>query len=188
MTHRVLFLSEKWYNNGMKISLVLHNIRSTYNVGAILRTAEGLGIDEVVLSGYTPRYNDTKLLPHLRTKLNRQITKSALGAEEMVPQTAVEDLSEWLQERRKVGWMIVGLENNLAADELSRKRILGQSLGNPGQIVLVLGEEVQGIPSDIRTVCDYFLEIPMVGRKESFNVSVATAMALWELKRSDFES
>ena len=69
-----------------QIVVVLHNIRSTYNVGAILRTAEGLGIEKVVYSGYTPRYNDPELLPHLRTKLDHQIAKSALGAEELVKQ------------------------------------------------------------------------------------------------------
>lgn len=167
----------------MKISLVLHNIRSTYNVGAILRTAEGLGIDEVVLSGYTPRYDDVKLLPHLRTKLNHQIAKSALGAETMVPQIAIDDLGTWLDERRHLGWVVVGLENNLDIDELSKKQILGKQQLADQPIVLILGEEVAGIPAEIRQLCDYFLEIPMVGRKESFNVSVATAMALWEFKR-----
>lgn len=71
---------------GMKLTLVLHNIRSAYNVGAILRTAEGLGVEKVVLSGYTPRYNDTEILPHLREKMNHQIEKSALGAEKLVLQ------------------------------------------------------------------------------------------------------
>ena len=64
--------------------LVLDNIRSTYNVGAILRTAEGFGVDKVLLSGYTPRINDERVLPHLREKLNHEIHKTALGAEEML--------------------------------------------------------------------------------------------------------
>ena len=65
----------------MKITLVLHNLRSVYNVGAILRTAEGLGVERVIYAGYTPRFADARLLPHLREKLNRQISKAALGAE-----------------------------------------------------------------------------------------------------------
>lgn len=208
----------------MKMALVLHNIRSTYNVGAILRTAEGLGIEEVVLSGYTPRYNDAKLLPHLREKLNHQIAKSALGAEELVQQIHVEDLLAWLETRHAEGWRIAGLENNLSAEEANRKVVLGgwrnltllsepasttpavagssrlasaepaddsekQSQISPSSsdsLVLVLGEEVEGIPPAIRQLCEVFLELPMVGRKESYNVSVATAMALWELKRGDF--
>lgn len=165
----------------MKIQLVLHNIRSVYNVGAILRTAEGLGVERVVFSGYTPRYNDQNLLPHLREKLNRQITKAALGAEEMVSQLAVDDLPSWLEEQKVAGWTIIGLENNLAPEEEARKLILGRPV-RLEKIVLVLGEEVNGIPAEVRAKCDYFLEILMFGRKESFNVSVATGIAVWGLQ------
>lgn len=168
----------------MEITLVLHNIRSTYNVGAILRTAEGLGIGAVVYSGYTPRYNDAKLLPHLRTKLNHQIAKSALGAEEMVQQKMVDDLVGWLEDERAADKTIIGLENNLAPEEVPKKLILGEKLPEMREVVLVLGEEVSGIPPEIRERLDYFLEIPMSGRKESFNVSVATAIALWGLLHS----
>lgn len=168
----------------MILRLVLHNIRSIYNVGAILRTAEGLGVSEVVFSGYTPRYDDQRMLPHLREKLNRQIEKSALGAEKMVAQESVEDLPEWLRQAREEGWTVVGLENNLAPEEEMRKVILGeQDFGE--RVILVLGEEVNGIPAEVRKECEYFLEIPMRGRKESFNVSVATGMALWGLMKDD---
>lgn len=170
----------------MEITLVLHNIRSTYNVGAILRTAEGLGVHKVVFSGYTPRYDDPALLPHLRAKLNRQIAKAALGAEEMVSQEAVDEVESWLAGRKTAGMTIVGLENNLRLEERERQLILGQhreKLAGAKKLVLILGEEVNGIPLEIRTSCDYFLEIAMVGRKESFNISVATAIALWELLR-----
>ncbi len=168
----------------MELYLVLHNIRSIYNVGAILRTAEGLGVDEVVFSGYTPRYNDVRMLPHLRAKLDRQIEKSALGAEKLVAQKSVEDLSAWLRQMKREGWATVGLENNLAPEEEARKVILGtQDFGE--KIVLILGEEVAGIPAEIRAECEYFLEIPMRGRKESFNVSVATGMALWGLMKDE---
>lgn len=173
----------------MKLTLVLHNIRSTYNVGAILRTAEGLGVAEVVYSGYTPCYQDQRLLPHLRAKLDRQIAKAALGAEGMVPQAQVAQLAKWLAERRLTGARVVGLENNLDPAEKPRRLILGQlsteawqRLGD--EVVLILGEEVAGIPTEVRVECDYFLEIPMRGRKESFNVSVATAIAVWGLLNS----
>ncbi len=168
----------------MILRLVLHNIRSIYNVGAILRTAEGLGVREVVFSGYTPRYDDQRMLPHLREKLNRQIEKSALGAEKMVAQESVENLPEWLRQAREEGWTVVGLENNLAPEEEMRKVALGeQDFGE--RVILVLGEEVNGIPTEVRKECEYFLEIPMRGRKESFNVSVATGMALWGLMKDD---
>lgn len=166
----------------MQIQLVLHNIRSVYNVGAILRTAEGLGVERVIFSGYTPRYGDATLLPHLREKLDHQIAKAALGAEEMVSQLAIDDLPSWLGEQKADGWTLVGLENNLQADEIERKLLLGQIKPKLDKVVLVLGEEVDGIPAEIRTSCDYFLEIPMVGQKESFNVSVATGIAVWGLQ------
>ena len=148
-----------------------------------MRTAEGLGVQRLVFSGYTPRYNDAKLLPHLREKLNRQIAKAALGAEAMVPQLAVDDLPCWLESQRKAGWRIIGLENNLSPEESPRRIILGTHLTDE-KVVLILGEEVHGIPEEVRPLCEYFLEIPMVGRKESFNVSVATSIALWGLLHS----
>ena len=114
----------------MRIQLVLHNIRSVYNVGAILRTAEGFGVEAVVFSGYTPRYNDPDALPHLREKLDRQIAKSALGAEKLVTQVLVDDLSGWLTEQKSRGAIIVGLENNLSAEEEKRKVILGDWAGD----------------------------------------------------------
>lgn len=168
----------------MQITLVLHNIRSVYNVGAILRTAECLGVEKVAFSGYTPRYNDKELLPHLRAKLNHQIEKVALGAEKLISLEAVDELGPWLALQKAAGKTIVGLENNLSAEELPRKLILGskrQATLMIHDMVLILGEEVSGIPADIRAQCDYFLEIPMRGQKESFNVSVATGIALWGL-------
>ena len=68
----------------MEMIVVLHNIRSCYNVGAILRTAEGFGAKKVILSGYTPRVHDKDLLPHLRGKLDKEIHKTALGAEDLL--------------------------------------------------------------------------------------------------------
>ena len=78
----------------MQLIIVLHNIRSTYNVGAILRTAEGFGASRVILSGYTPRVNDRSLLPHLREKLNHEIHKTALGAEEMLDIYSSDDINK----------------------------------------------------------------------------------------------
>lgn len=87
------------------------------------------------------------------------------------------------------GYTVVGLENNLSAEEMKRQLILGQKFDHNRQkvrfsdkILLILGEEVHGIPNPIRTQVDYFLEIPMQGQKESFNVSVATGIALWGLQ------
>ncbi|MBR2997138.1 TrmH family RNA methyltransferase [Candidatus Saccharibacteria bacterium] len=169
----------------MILKVVLHNIRSTYNVGAILRTCEGFGVDEVVLSGYTPRYDDKSLLPHLRDKLNKQIAKTALGAEELLNIYSSGDIFTDLTEWKKQGFKIVGLENNI--QDVRLKRLNDSSLKDEigEKIALILGEEVEGINSKLYKLIDIFVEIPMRGKKESFNVSVATGIAIYELTKKD---
>ena len=164
----------------MEVVLVLHNIRSCYNVGAILRTAEGFGVSSVVLSGYTPRIHDKNLLPHLREKLDKEIHKTALGAEDMVKTEVAEDLKALLLDYKSQGYQIVGLENNIKESicQLNDPE-LKEKLGD--KIVLFLGEEVDGISEDFYDLIDIFVEIPMKGKKESFNVSVASAIAMYAI-------
>lgn len=165
----------------MKIIVVLDNIRSTYNVGAILRTCEGLGVEKVVLSGYTPRVHDARVLPHLREKLDAAIHKTALGAEEMLEIYSSDDIIATLCDYKKQGWQIVGLENNLKDERLVALNDPSLSERLSDKVVLVLGEEVEGIDYSLYDIIDLFVEIPMKGRKESFNVSVAAGMALYVL-------
>ena len=165
----------------MELVLVLDNIRSTYNVGAILRTAEGFGVSRVILSGYTPRVHDGSLLPHLRDKIDHEIHKTALGAEDMLDIYSCGDIFQELNNYKKDGWQIIGLENNidvgtiykLNSDEL-RSRL-------SDKVVLMLGEEVNGINTSLYELIDLFAEIPMKGQKESFNVSVAAGIAMYGL-------
>jgi len=167
----------------MNLVLVLDNIRSTYNVGAILRSAEGFGVSQVILSGYTPRVHDNTLLPHLRAKLDKEIHKSALGAEDMLDIYSSGDIISDLKKYREDGFVIVGLENNIEdnrlfnIDDSEFKTKLGEN------IVLILGEEVHGINNSLYDLIDLFAEIPMRGQKESFNVSVAAGIALYELTK-----
>ena len=165
--------------------LVLDNIRSTYNVGAILRTAEGFGVEKVILSGYTPRVHDKNLLPHLRDKLDHEIHKTALGAEDMLEIYASDDIKTELRRLKNQGWQIVGLENNIknvpiyALNDSKLKEKLTD------KIVLILGEEVNGIDYSLHDIIDLFIEIPMKGKKESFNVSVAAGVALYALNMGE---
>ncbi|MBO4812843.1 TrmH family RNA methyltransferase [Candidatus Saccharibacteria bacterium] len=165
----------------MKLVLVLDNIRSCYNVGAILRTAEGFGVEKVVLSGYTPRVHDANLLPHLREKLDKEIHKTALGAEDMLEIYSSDDILSELNKFKKQGWQIVGLENNIESDKLFDlgDKNFGEHLSD--KVVLVLGEEVHGIDYSLHEIIDLFVEIPMKGQKESFNVSVAAGIAMYGL-------
>lgn len=166
----------------MKIKLVLDNIRSTYNVGAILRSADGFGVEEAIFDGVTPLPDDPVLLPHLRAKLSRAIEKTALGAEKSVNCRRSDNLIEELKALKTSGWQIIGLENNLEDQRLHllNEPGLGEILGE--QIILILGEEISGIRAELRDLADYFIEIPMQGQKESFNVSVATGIALYGLQ------
>lgn len=166
----------------MEIVVVLNNIRSTYNVGAILRTCEGFGVKSVIFSGITPRVHDNSLLPHLREKLDKQIHKTALGAEDMVEISISQDILKTIFGLKKDGFMVFGLENNIEKEvfKLSDKK-LKDKLGK--NVVLIIGEEVNGIDRTLYGLIDYFAEIPMSGRKESFNVSVATGIALYELSK-----
>ena len=161
--------------------VVLHNIRSCYNVGAILRTSEGFGVERVILSGYTPRVHDAGLLPHLREKLDREIHKTALGAEDMLDIYSSGDIFTELKKLREQGWKIVGLENNIQNVPLFALNDpkLGDAITD--RVVLVLGEEVNGIDYSLYDIIDVFVEIPMRGRKESFNVSVAGGIAMYGL-------
>ena len=168
------------YSSRMEIIVVLHDIRSVYNVGAILRSCDGFGVREAIFSGYTPIYDDASLLLHLREKLNRRIEKTALGAEKTIRQKAVEDLGGFLDEKRENGYVVIGLENNLEDARLVRLRDIPK---NYEKVILLLGEEVFGIPETLREKVDIFAEIPMLGEKESFNVSVAAGIALYELRR-----
>ena len=165
----------------MKLKLVLDNIRSCYNVGAILRTAEGLGVSEVILSGYTPRVHDANLLPHLRDKLDKEIHKTALGAEDLLDIYSSGDILSDLRDWREQGWQIVGLENNIQNERLVVLNDKGLKNRLSDKVVLVLGEEVEGIDNSLYEIIDLFVEIPMRGQKESFNVSVAAGIAMWGL-------
>lgn len=160
------------------IIVIAHNIRSTHNVGAIFRSCEGFGVTKIICSGYTPYptvQNEDTRLPHIREKLHKQIHKTALGAEEIVS-FEHQDTPNF-DTLRKQGYRIVGLEQD-------KKSVRLQDYRSPENIALLLGEEVEGIELDLRDQCDDLVEIPMTGTKESFNVSVATGIALYGLTTS----
>jgi 23S rRNA (guanosine2251-2'-O)-methyltransferase len=162
------------YNERMEIVVIAHNIRSTHNIGAILRTSDGFGVSRVYCTGYTPYPTlpgDTRLL-HLRDKLTRQIHKTALGAEATMPITQSDELAPVLAEVRATGYQLVALEQ-------SPQSVMLPDFKPQQKIALLLGEEVHGIPGDVLAQCDAVIEIPMHGKKESFNVSVATGIALY---------
>ena len=163
----------------MEMIVALHNIRSTYNVGAILRTVEGFGLEKVIMTGYTPRVHDKDLLPHLRAKLDREIHKTALGAENMLGYYSSDDIFSLLESFHDQGWQIVGLENNITKVPLYTLGSSELRRALSSKVILLLGEEVNGIDNSLYDIIDLFVEIPMHGKKESFNVSVAAGIAMY---------
>lgn len=159
------------------IILIAHNLRSCHNVGSLLRTAEGLGISEVVLSGYTPyplTENDTRL-PHIAAKLHKQIQKTALGAETSQKWRHIDSLEDMLSYVSEKGATLVAIEQ--APDSMSLPGFLP-----PEHIALLVGREVEGVEAEVLAACDITVEIPMFGQKESFNVVQAAAMAMYHCR------
>lgn len=158
-----------------EIVLIAHNLRSTHNIGSLLRTADGLGVGKVYLSGYSPYpfLKSDDRLPHLATKIDHQIAKTALGAEKSVDWEHVSDIFKLIDSLKQAGYQIGALEQATNSIPLP-------SFEAPDKFALIVGREVEGVEPEILEVCDCILEIPMFGSKESFNVVQAAAMALYQ--------
>ena len=159
------------------IRLVINDIRSTQNVGSLLRTTEGLGVQKVYFCGYTPYpvvSGDTRL-PHISKKLTNQIHKTALGAESSIAFEHAADIAALLTALKADGFVIAALEQSAASVPL-------HTYAPPDKIALLLGREVEGLEDSLLKASDVHLEIPMFGKKESYNVAVAAGMALYQLR------
>lgn len=162
----------------MQISVIAHNIRSTHNVGSLFRTCDGFGVYHLYLSGYTPypELPHDNRLPHISRKIHQQIRKTALGAEATVPFSYHEN-AEDLITKLEPDHTLIALEQ--APSSISLPRFQTDHIE---KLVLLLGEEVSGVSVSLLGKCHHTIEIPMYGQKESFNVSVAAAIALYSLK------
>jgi 23S rRNA (guanosine2251-2'-O)-methyltransferase len=159
-----------------KLALIAHNLRSSHNVGSLLRTAEGLGVSTIYLTGYTPYPLAPKdeRLPHIAQKVDKQIAKTALGAEKLASWHHQPDIYELADKLKKDGFRIVALEQAPNSTKLFEYK-------PPQKLAIIVGREVEGLEPEILELCDQVLEIPMVGRKESFNVVQAAAMAMYQM-------
>ncbi len=162
-----------------RIALMAVDVRSAYNVGSILRTADAMAVNKVYLAGITPypKMPDDKRLPHVIAKAESGIRKTALGAEKTLDITHIEkpDIRITLAGLNKQGYKIVALEQTSQAESLDSFEPLEA-------IALVVGNEVKGLEDPILKLSDLQLAIPMLGRKESLNVAVATGIALYHLR------
>ena len=148
--------------------LILHNIRSAQNVGAMFRTAEAVGINEVIISGYSAAPKDRF------GREDKKIAKSALGAERMISWRQAGDLEVLIQELQDQGYSV-------GAVEQSAQSIDYKKYSTTEKEALIMGNEVTGVEHEILKHADYILEIPMAGLKESLNVSVACGIVLFRL-------
>lgn len=166
-----------------RIVLIAHNIRSIHNVGSLFRTAEGLDIEQLYLTGYTPypHTDDDIRMPHIYNKLSKQIAKTALGAEKFLQWTYVESIEILIKNLRQQQYMICGLEQSANSQSLDTFR-------PTNKIAIIIGNEVSGLEDKLLDKVDIIIEIPMLRRKESFNVVQAAAMAMYHCRFYPFSN
>ena len=146
--------------------IILHNIRSAYNVGSIFRTADGAGVSKVYLTGYTPEPKDKF------GRWRKDISKVALGAEKSIPWEKHKDILELIEKLKYKSFQIVAVEQ----DKKSRNY---RNLKLKQKRAFIFGNETEGIEKSILKKADVILEIRMEGKKESLNVSVAVGIILF---------
>lgn len=154
------------------IEVLLDNIRSTFNVGSILRSSDGVGIQKVHLCGITPAPTNTK------------VHKTALGAEKTVNYEVHPNALALVKSFKKKGYRLWALEKTSKSESIFDFEI--STLTQPA--LLVIGNEIIGIDPDILSECDAHFHIPMVGLKNSLNVSIAFGIAVYSLTRKNFSS
>lgn len=141
-------------------AIILENIRSLNNVGAIIRTADGAWFDRVVCVGYTP------------TPPRKEISKTALGAENWVPWEYYEKIEEAIEAYRKLWCTIVIMEKNEKSTSLFE-------LEKDLSIALVMGNELEWVSEAAQKIADHICHLPMLGKKESLNVAVAAWIGMY---------
>jgi len=150
--------------------LVLDNIRSVENVGSIFRTAEGFGVSRIILVGITPAPLDRF------GRKRKDFARVSLGSEKLVGWEQIKDLGFKIHDLRMGGFKIIALEQHKNSVELNK-------IKNLNKFALIVGNEVNGVSEEVLTMADNIAEIPMMGAKESLNVSVATGVALYHLMK-----
>ena len=153
-----------------EVIVILDNIRSTFNVGSIFRTADAIRVGKIILGGTTPAPVDR--FGRART----DIAKVALGAEKTVAWKYTEDVLKEIKKLKKEGYQIIAIEQ--ATNSLDYKKI---KLSKTAKVVFVMGAEVEGVNKKILKIADVIAEIPMLGKKESLNVSVSFGVALFRI-------
>ncbi len=156
----------------MEIIVVLSGIRSLYNVGSIFRTSDAAGVKKVYLCGITPKPIDRFGAPE------KNLEKVSLGAEKWIPWKYFKTTTQAIKSLKSEDYYIISLEQSKKSInfEVLDKNIKSKNIS---KIAIILGGEVDGVSKTILEKSDTILEIPMYGRKESLNVSVAYGIAVY---------
>jgi 23S rRNA (guanosine2251-2'-O)-methyltransferase len=156
-----------------ELAIIAHNIRSAQNVGAIFRSAECLGAEKIYLTGYSPRPFSEDKDAYIKQG-QKLLAKTALGAEKIVLWEKIKDIGSLIKKLKKDKFQIIALELDKKAEDI-------KFFEPKFPCALILGNEVRGIDRKILKKCDRIVYIPMKGKKESLNVSVAGGIAMWEM-------
>jgi len=154
----------------MKVIAILDNLRSVYNVGSIFRTANAVGIEKIYLCGTTPTPLDKK------GERRKDFAKVALGAEDTVLWEYVESTFECIQKLKKENYYVIALEQSEGSTDYKKVNVEGK-----GEIAFIVGNEVDGIEKEVLAQSDVIAEIPMIGTKESLNVTIAFGIAIYSI-------
>jgi tRNA G18 (ribose-2'-O)-methylase SpoU len=149
----------------MQRIVLLENIRSLHNVGAIFRTADSAGWDKICLCGYTGCPPD------------RRIEKVSLGAEDSIEWEHFDDIKDCILELKKQNFVIIALEQTKTSKDLFQPNT------NVEKVALIVGNEVEGVTPETLSLIDRAYEIPMLGHKSSLNVSVAAGIAFYHWRK-----
>lgn len=156
--------------------LILDNLRSAYNVGALFRSADGAGVTHVYLVGITPAPG--KPGQFYQTAAQKTLAKTALGAERSVPWSSVKSFARLAARLHSDGYELVALEEGEGIVVTDYRHWQP----NPGKMpALIVGNEVAGIGPKTLALADTIIRLPMRGMKRSLNVSVAGSIALYHL-------
>lgn len=153
----------------MKVA-ILDNIRSVYNVGSIFRTANAVGIEKIILCGITPTPLDKK------GRRRSDFAKVALGAEDVVAWEYCETTKEALEKIKKEDFYIIAIEQDGTSLDYKSVSVEGKE-----NVAFIIGAEVEGMSNDALALCDAIVEIPMLGTKESLNVTIAFGIAVYRI-------
>lgn len=158
----------------MKI-VILDNVRSSLNVGSIFRTSSGIGIDKIYLCGITPTPFETAKKFEGQNKKRKDFIKTSLGSEDEISWEYKENILEVIKELKEKNFEIVALEQNERSVDYKTLKIQNEN------VAVVVGSETDGVQKETLELCDQITDIPMLGLKESLNVTIAYGILAYKL-------